>query len=68
MSGGEPHVLATRAPSTETVTDPEKVQHGYPGYDVEVFRIVTKPGGRPVRERIFTRYKVGNERVLAGSD
>jgi vancomycin resistance protein YoaR len=68
VSGGEPHVLATRAPSTETVTDPEKVQHGYPGYDVEVFRIVTKPGGRPVRERIFTRYKVGNERVLAGSD
>jgi vancomycin resistance protein YoaR len=67
VSGGEPRVLATRAPGTETVTDPEKVQPGYPGYDVEVFRTVTKPGAEPVRRRFFTRYEVANRRVLAGS-
>jgi len=49
VTGGEPNVLATRPAGTEEVDDPEQVQPPHPGYDVEVFRTISKPGQPPKR-------------------
>jgi vancomycin resistance protein YoaR len=64
VTGGEPRVLATRPAGVDEVDDPQDVQPPHPGYDVEVFRTITKPGQAPKRERFFTRYAVGNRKVL----
>lgn len=65
VTATEPNVLETRQPEVEQTTDPEKVTEGHVGYDVEVFRVIKRPGQPEERERFFTRYDVQNTRVLA---
>lgn len=60
-----PNILETIEPTIETTTDPLKVQSGYKGYVVEVFRIISRPGQPDVRQRFVTRYSMRPEKVLA---
>jgi vancomycin resistance protein YoaR len=62
----ETHLSNQRPAGVETVTDPEDVADPHDGFDVEFLRTVTQPGRKPIRERYFHRYDVGNARVLAG--
>jgi vancomycin resistance protein YoaR len=59
-----PQVLKKRPAGVEYVTDPEKVGDGHDGYDVVVFRVISRPGQAPKRERFFTRYDVDNTKIL----
>jgi vancomycin resistance protein YoaR len=59
-----PEILAKRPRGVEYVTDPEKVGEGHDGYDVVVYRVITRPGQAPERERYFTRYDVDNTKIL----
>jgi vancomycin resistance protein YoaR len=59
-----PQVLKRRPKGVEYVTDPEKVGEGHDGYDVVVFRVITRPGQPTKRERFFTRYDVDNTKIL----
>jgi hypothetical protein len=45
----------------------EELESGYTGYDVEVFRVIERPGQEPVRERFFWRYKMLPRTVLRGT-
>lgn len=59
-----PQVLARRPAGVTYVSDPEKVGEGHDGYDVVVYRVITRPGQATKRERYFTRYEVDDTRIL----
>jgi vancomycin resistance protein YoaR len=68
-----PNVLAVRPPATTFLDWPllplgeeEELEAGYAGYDVEVFRVIERPGEEPVRERFFWRYDMLERTVLRG--
>ena len=68
-----PKVLATFEPGIDYTDDPalprgaEKViQDGRQGFLVEVFRVITRADGEPVRQRFVTRYKTQNHKVNRG--
>jgi vancomycin resistance protein YoaR len=70
-----PKILATHVPdgTVEQVNDPNLPagrvirEPAFNGYDVEVFRVIDRPGQPPRRERFFTRYKSSNPKVIRGT-
>ena len=69
-----PNVLAERPPEVEPIEWPllplgeeQELEDGYTGYDVEVFRVIERPGREPVRERFFWRYRMLPRKVLVGT-
>ena len=56
------NVCATLAPG-----ETKKVESGYTGYDVEFYRVITRPGREPERERFFWRYKMQPTQILVGT-
>jgi vancomycin resistance protein YoaR len=74
VSAEGPNVLAERPPGIEYIDWPllpagaeEEIESGYTGYDVEVFRVIERPGREPVRERFFWRYRMLPTKVLRGT-
>jgi vancomycin resistance protein YoaR len=74
VSAEGPNILAERPPEREYTDDPtlprgeeERVESGYTGYDVEVYRIIEQPGHDTVRERFFWRYKMVPEQWVRGT-
>lgn len=53
--------------ATLTLGETEKVENGYAGYDVEFYRVITRPGQPPQRERFFWRYKMQPTQILVGT-
>jgi vancomycin resistance protein YoaR len=45
----------------------ETIEEGHPGYDVEFWRVIERPGREPERERFFWRYRMTPNRVLVGT-
>ena len=43
------------------------VEEGHAGLDVEFFRVITRPGQEPVRERFFWRYRMTPNKFLVGT-
>ena len=41
-------------------------ESGHTGIDVEYFRVITRPGAEPVRQRFFWRYKMFPNKYLVG--
>jgi vancomycin resistance protein YoaR len=41
-------------------------ESGHTGIDVEYFRVITRPGAEPVRQRFFWRYKMFPNKFLVG--
>ena len=41
-------------------------ESGHGGIDVEFFRVITRPGAEPVRERFFWRYRMFPNKYLVG--
>jgi vancomycin resistance protein YoaR len=69
-----PNVLKTVEPGTDFIDDPtlpsgteKEIDHAFPGYEVEVFRVISEPGKPDIRQRIFTRYRVHNRKVARGT-
>jgi len=70
-----PRILAVRRPgaTTESVEDPRlpagtvQVEPAFAGYDVEVFRVITRPGEPVRRQRFFTRYRASPAKVIRGT-
>lgn len=69
-----PNVLAERPIETQYIDWPllplgeeEEVEHGYTGYDVEVFRIIERPGRPEERQRFFWRYRMMPRKVARGT-
>jgi len=69
-----PNIKKTIEAGTDYLDDPtlpvgteKEIDHAYTGYEVEVFRVITRPGQPTIRERIFTRYRVKNRKVARGT-
>lgn len=69
-----PRVLAQIEPGIDYTDDPllptgiETITaKGRPGFQVEVFRIITTEGQEPKRQRFVTRYKPQNHKVTRGT-
>jgi vancomycin resistance protein YoaR len=45
----------------------ERVEAGYPGLDVEYYRVIERPGQEPTRERFFWRYRMTPNVYLVGT-
>ena len=43
------------------------VEEGHAGIDVEFFRVITRPGQEPVRERFFWKYQMTTNKFLIGT-
>jgi vancomycin resistance protein YoaR len=68
-----PQVLKTVVPTTEYVDDPtlspgstRALQAGDTGYDVNVWRVISKPGVADVREQYFTHYLMFPQKIARG--
>jgi vancomycin resistance protein YoaR len=44
-----------------------QIQHGYTGYDVEVWRVIERPGAPAVRRRYFWHYTMLPNQILRGT-
>jgi vancomycin resistance protein YoaR len=68
-----PQVLKTVPPTTEYIDDPtlapgstRVVQAADTGYDVIVYRVISKAGAPDVREQYFTHYQMFPEKIARG--
>ncbi len=68
-----PQVLKTVPPITQYVDDPtlspgstRQLQPGDTGYDVIVYRVISKPGVSDIREQYFTHYEMFPEKIARG--
>lgn len=53
--------------ATLALGETKKVENGYAGYDVEFYRVITRPGRDPERERFFWRYRMQPTQILVGT-
>jgi vancomycin resistance protein YoaR len=72
--GEGPHVLQTIPVETKYIDDPalpagqtKQLSAGHPGYAVENFRIISRPGQPDKRERYYERYSMVPARVARGT-
>jgi vancomycin resistance protein YoaR len=68
-----PDILKTTPVTTEYVDDPtlppgrtQVIQQGHMGYDVVVYRIISRPGQPDVRERYYTHYDMFPTKIARG--
>lgn len=68
-----PQVLKTVPTVTQYVDDPtlppgstRQLQAGDTGYDVIVYRVISRPGAADVREQYFTHYEMFPEKIARG--
>jgi vancomycin resistance protein YoaR len=68
-----PDVLKTVPPVMQYVDDPSlppgstrPLQHGATGYDVNVYRVISRPGRPDVREQYFTHYQMFPDKIARG--
>lgn len=68
-----PDVLKTTPVTTEYVDDPtlapgrtHVIQQGHTGYDVVVYRVISRPGRPDVRERYYTHYDMFPTKIARG--